>query len=371
MTDRTGKPGKRFTGMLESALLFTLMLVVAFAAIEGIASTALFGYSLFASIKQATLPTAVFQEPDDLLGWRTIPNLDMPDLFGPGQGLRSNEQGFRNAQNFSAEQPANRVRAVCSGDSFTLGVGVSNENTWCSLFATARRDVESANLGQTGYGVGQAYLRYYRDAAALAHDIHIFAAIPDDFRRMMLARFVGRNKPYFEIKDGALSLENVPVPETSRLAVWWTLNQGIVTELRSAQFIKKLMDRLSNPDHAAGGSKTQASRELAWKILERTHEETTARGAKLVLVYLPEGIAPLVLGEDWRQLMQAFATEHDVTFVDVYNHVYSLTLEQRRVLYSPQWGHFSVAGNQLVSDLIWAALGKDWQPPGPQPMLTE
>jgi hypothetical protein len=56
------------------------------------------------------------------------------------------------------------------------------------------------------------------------------------------------------------------------------------------------------------------------------------------------------------------AVEHDVTFVDVYSHVHRLPLEQREALYSPQWQHFSVAGNQLVADLIWEALGEHWQP---------
>ena len=371
MTDnRAGTPGKRFSGMLKSTLLFILMLVVAFAMIEGIAATALFGYDLFSSLMRTTLRSSIYTEADNLLGWRTIPNLYLPDVFAPGQEFRSNDQGFRNAQHISAARPPNSIRAVCSGDSFTLGQGVSNANTWCSMFATARPDVESANLGLSGYGIGQAYLRYCRDAAGVAHDIHIFAPITDDFRRMQLAKFVGANKPYFTVKDGALSLENVPVPETSRLAVWWTLNSGVFTELRSAQFINKLIARLSGPHRPATGSATrpgkQAFRELAWKILEQVYETTTARNAKLVLVYLPEQATPMREGEDWRRLMEAFAAEHNVTFVDIYSHVHRLPVEQRVKLYSPVWEHFSVAGNQLVSDLIWAALGKDWQPPLPQ-----
>ena len=365
MTDnRTETPVRRLAGMLKSTLLFMLMLVVVFAVIEGISSTVLFGYDFLSSIRQAALPEGIFQEPDDLLGWRTIPNSDMPDLFGAGQALRANEQGFRNAQNFSADRPANRVRAVCSGYSFTFGYGVSNEYTWCSRFAADRSDVESANLGQPGYGVGQAYLRYCRDTYELAHDIHLFAVIPDDFRRMRLNRFVGTNKPYFTVRDGVVSLQNVPVPESSRLTVWWTLNQGVITELRSAQFVNKLIARLSGSGRSKPGLGMLESRDLAWSILEQVHKMTVARSAKLVLVYLPEQTMPMSLGEDWRRLIEAFAAQHEETFVDVYSHVHRLPVEQRNALFSPAWGHLSKAGNQLVSDLIWDTLGKDWQPAG-------
>lgn len=365
--DSTPSPRRTLTGWLKSTLLFMVMLVLAFAMIEGLAATVLFGYDLFASIKRQTLRSGIYQEPDELLGWRTIPNLDMPDLFGPGKDFRSNERGFRNAQNFSAAPPAGKVRAICSGDSFTLGIGVSNENTWCSLFAAARPNVEGANLAQAGYGPGQAYLRYERDAQGLVHDIHIYALITDDFRRMRLARFVGTHKPYFTLKDGALSLENVPVPATSRLAVWWTLNQGIFTESNTGKVINRLKVRFSKPSRSGSGHSMQDSRELAWKLLERVHEKTRERNAKLVLVYLPEQATPMHVGEDWRQLMESFAAEHDTTFVDVYSHVHRLPVEQRRTLYSPEWGHFSVAGNRLVSDLVWAALGDDWQTPRPLP----
>lgn len=366
--NRTGTPGRRVTGMLKSTLLFLLMLVVAFAVLEGIAATVVFGHDLFASIKRTALRSGIFQEPDDLLGWRTIPNLSLPDLYGPGQDFTSNAQGFRNAQDFPAGRPAGRIRAVCSGDSFTVGIGVANDDTWCSKFAAARADVESANLGQAGYGVGQAYLRYDRDAAELAHDLHIFAAITDDFRRMELDTFVGTNKPYFTLRDGALSLENVPVPETRQLAVWWTLNQGLFTELRIGQIIKRLQVRFADrPRRQSPRPGMQASRELGWKILEQVHARTAARNAKLVLVYLPEQATPMRLGEDWRKVMQAFAAEHDVTFVDVYSHVHRLPVEQRDVLYHPEWKHFSVAGNQLVADLVWDALGERWQPQQPVP----
>ena len=120
---------------------------------------------------------------DTLLGWVNRPDFYDHDLYAPGVYLRTNSQGFRNDHAITPRVPPGRARAICSGDSFTLGYGVDNDHTWCALLEHRIHGLETVNMGQGGYGADQAYLWYKRDAEHLDHHVQIFAVILEDFRR--------------------------------------------------------------------------------------------------------------------------------------------------------------------------------------------
>src|SRR5262249_22686948 len=133
----------------------------------------------------------VHTQYDPELGWVNVPNVFIPSLYGPGVSLRTNAQGFRNDEPVASSIPPGRVRIVCSGDSFTLGYGVSNAQAWCNRLATIDRRIEAINMGQGGYGADQAYLWYRRDGLKIDQDVQIFAFITDDFARMRRPVFLG------------------------------------------------------------------------------------------------------------------------------------------------------------------------------------
>jgi hypothetical protein len=188
---------------------------------------------------------------DSLLGWVSRPNLYEPNFYAPGVYLRTNAQGFREQRVIGRRTPAGHVRAICSGDSFTFGFGVDNDHTWCALLERRAARLETVNLGETGYGVDQAYLRYQRDAETLDHDLHIFAVIFDDFRRMRRDNFVGIQKPVLRLDRNTIRLENVPVPDWSyrmpRLASSAFVVGHVVGQLRAAELVNRLR-RLVSPD---------------------------------------------------------------------------------------------------------------------------
>ena len=66
-------------------------------------------------------------------------------------------------------------KKISSGDSFTLGYGVNNEETWPTAFSKLDERFETINMGQGGYGVDQSYLWYKRDGLEFDHQIHLFA----------------------------------------------------------------------------------------------------------------------------------------------------------------------------------------------------
>ena len=74
-------------------------------------------------------------------------------------------------------------RLLCLGDSFTFGEGVGNRDTWCSLLGDAAGGRETVNLGESGYGIDQTFLKYRLYADSLDHSVVLLTFIADDFRR--------------------------------------------------------------------------------------------------------------------------------------------------------------------------------------------
>jgi hypothetical protein len=99
------------------------------------------------------------------------------------------------------------------GDSYTFGDQVTDSQTWPAQLEklSGRRVI---NAGVDGYGVDQAFLRARRLLSRYRFSTVIFSFIPDDIRRSQMSVMFATAKPYFDFKDGRLTLENVPVPPT-------------------------------------------------------------------------------------------------------------------------------------------------------------
>jgi hypothetical protein len=190
------------------AIFNVLSVACIMALCEGFASITLF----MQEVETQPLAERQHTQYDELLGWVNSPNLYIKDMYGPGIFVQTNSRGFRNTQDFSTNVPDQKIRLICSGDSFTFGYGVDNDHTWCNLLTLKDARLETVNMGQGGYGVDQAYLWYKRDAAQLEHQIHLFAFITSDFKRMGRDEFNGYGKPLLRIRADSLVVTNIPVP---------------------------------------------------------------------------------------------------------------------------------------------------------------
>ena len=204
------------------AIFNVVVVILAFALCEGLSSIILFLQEI-----RTTLPMIERRHTqyDELLGWVNIPNIHIEDMYGPGVYVRTNSQSFRNNEDFNVSVPNNKIRVICSGNSFTFGYSVDNDHTWCQLLATKDDRLETINMGQGGYGIDQAYLWYKRDGSKLEHDIHIFAFITSDFKRMERSDFNGYGKPLLKLQKGALVATNVPAPRRPFYIPWITQNR--------------------------------------------------------------------------------------------------------------------------------------------------
>src|SRR5262249_61166523 len=132
------------------------------------------------------------------------PNVHIRSLYGRGIDFTTNSRGFRNTYDASVAVPRGKVRIICSGDSFTLGYGVSDQHTWCHLLSSLKPGVETVNMGQGGYGGDQAYLWYMREGVKLEHQFQLLAFITGDIYRMQSASALGYDKPVLDIAAGRI-----------------------------------------------------------------------------------------------------------------------------------------------------------------------
>lgn len=346
--DRT-KPwigGKRiaFAGAVYLAGLLML---------EGISS---FAWSFFAH--DAPAPRAFAEvrhgtyDPD--LGWAHIPSTRIEDMYGEGVYLETNSQGLRSSREFSQQVPEGRTRIVCSGDSFTLGYGVSNDETWCELLNGFDERLETVNMGQGGYGLDQAYLWYLRDGEALEHDILLFAFITEDLQRMRHREFVGYGKPQLRLEDGELVVGNQPVPE---------FGPRLKRSLESLEFLRNL--RISSILGAGLGAlrssvgqdemDEQEMFEIAATIFKDLHRISQEKGRKLVLVHLPtKEDYPSAQSAGMRGWIAEGAARYGIPYVDLIEGIDDVPVPEMVRLFRS--AHYSVPGNQYIADRLYAGL---------------
>jgi hypothetical protein len=339
--------GKRFRSGVKLLLPIVIVFVVALMLVEGCSSVVLLAYDLTAN-RNPGLASRAHMQPDTLLGWVNRPDTRDPDMFGDGVGLNINSRSFRGTREYAAEVPAGRTRILCSGDSFTFGYGVADSSSWCARLESLNPTVETVNLGHSGWGIDQSYLFYRREADDLEHDVHIFAFIPDDVRRLRLTRFVAYPKPYFRLDDDRLVLRNVPVPAPSRLRVWHTYNQGRIARARSVELGQRLLARLAGGSSASGRDPVDARR-IMIRLIEELDSETRENGASFVVAFLEENLTADDRERSLRDELEQELRDRGIPFIDLWSAFRALPADSLAGAFDPRWQHYTADANAAVS----------------------
>ncbi len=328
-------PKKLLLGLTVALILLFL--------IEGLAS---FVGALRAASRVQGLREEGHCEYDAELGWRHVKGFRKADFYAPGTTMTINSQGFRSAGgDFQKEVPTGRYRVVFLGDSFTMGFGVDDEKTFAARVEARCAEVEAINMGNGGYGIGQAYLWYRRDGDAFETDLLVFSVIDDDFRRLMLESFSGYPKPRLRLAKDELVVDNVPVPSgwSSRTA-----------KLRAQVFLRSLsLGRAMTRLIGASAPKPPEIADfdpVARRVFRELKELCASRGRGFALVYLPT--APRGSTETpiavW---MRRMAAEESIPLVDLSRSFAALEAERRASFYRPDT-HFTTAGNDFVAERL-------------------
>jgi hypothetical protein len=348
------------------ALSITGGLVLGFIVVEGGLSAILFLRDVLHRL-EADRRAPVTHQYDSELGWVNKPNTYSPDAYGPGVYVRINSQGVRASHELAASRPAERVRVICSGDSFTYGVGVDNDHTWCHLLELKNPHLETVNLGQSGYGVDQAYLRYQRDAAHIQHDIHLFAFIIDDFRRMRTTGDGIYHKPTLALQDGALTVRDVPVQRPLIPTLWLAGLRAAVPDLRGFEFVKRIYARFAPEPALDSSALDSTTAQIVAKIADSLGAMAQSSHATLVWIVLPARPDYLSAFTDRSRRWLRAAAGRRFLYLDLVQELKQLPPDSIDPMFLPPsaehraaspdaGGHYTERGNAWVADRIYQFL---------------
>jgi hypothetical protein len=347
-------------------ILFNVLVVaLIFIFFEGLVSTIL----LIRDLRQTrVVAERLHTQYDPELGWVNIPNTYLADMYGPGVYLKINAQGFRSNEDFDEPVPDDKVRLICSGDSFTFGFGVSNDQTWCQHLTVLNQHLETVNMAEGGYGLDQAYLWYKRDGARLKHDVQLFAFITPDFERMQYDQFLGYGKPVLAVVDNEVVTQNVPIPRRAFFVPLLTQGRGSIEKLRSVQFLRQTFFEEENTLAPQPVLDEEAVKNVTYHILKELKQLNQTRGSQLVLVYLPiqaDYQAGANSTDAQRQYIRQVAADEDLILIDLVEDFRGLPPEEINRLFIPYddnldfpeaAGHYSVSGNQYIAELLYEKL---------------
>ncbi len=335
-----------------------LLLVV----IEGTASLVGFALALTDGVQPPERERLHMRfDPD--LGWSSVPDTRLEDFYGPGRHLTINSQGVRAKRAYAAAPPAGKLRALCAGDAFTLGVGVDDDSTWCAQLEQIEPRLETVNLGQGGYGLDQSYLWVRRDGAGFDFDVLLFAFVRDDFARMEKDDYHHYAKPVLRLgASGELEVRNVPVPNDGERIPWLVRNASLFERLRIVELARPVL-RALRP--RATGLTAGELAELSGEVFEQLARLCEQRGATLVLLYLPTYADYENPGELWRTRIAREARKRDLRFVDLVEELRALPRSEAARFYESEGSGaggseapLSEAGHAWVAEALRAHLGR-------------
>ncbi len=260
-----------------------LAIFLGLAAIEGTISILLFVYDAVYYTKRP-LAERQHTQYDDQLGWVNVPETIAKDVYGQGRTVTINAQGFRARREFADTVPGGKTRIICIGDSFTLGYGVGDADTWCAQMEASSKDLELLNMGQGGYGFDQAYLWYMRDGFKLDHDIHLVCLNYDQLDRMFYNTFFGYGKPTLKREGNQIVPNHVPIPVRAYYVPWLTQNARLLESSRTVQLFARVF---ANQPRAGTVMSVEERDQLVDRAISEMASLNRTHGSRTVVVWFP------------------------------------------------------------------------------------
>lgn len=362
--------GRRVASYAAGAAALLCAVVLAAAVMEGLCRVVPCAGKAALTLWRISFRRNIHIRRDELLGWGNMPNVVIPNMYGPGVYLRTNSQGLRADQDFAPRPPPGKIRVVCSGESTTMGYGVANGSGWCESLNSLDRRIEPVNMGQIHYGLDQMYLWYLRDGVALNADIHIVALLNIDISRMGYESIFGMPKPVLELRDGQLRLGARAIPwwrraasslfpisrVSPRISPWSPFGPQVVAPLSPI-----LNSRLQLFKDRGGGRGFPVGRRdlrgVAVRVFETLDRIDRKRGAAFVVVWLP-WITQRARDPD-RQEIAEFSKELNrkgIVSLDLVEEFSRWPIDKQDRLLLPADAHYSKEGNRLVAEMVYQRL---------------
>jgi hypothetical protein len=315
----------------------------------------------------ALVPERIWTEHDPQLGWvhqkhkRAVLKIDYGEIE-----LQTNSLGLRGTREYAKERPEGVQRVVVLGDSFVFGWGVKDSETFTAQLEGRKAGLEVMNLGVPGYGIDQIYLTYKNMGREFRPDYVFIGIFPEDFWRATRAfADTGHAKPYFKLsRDGALKLQNTPVPQPFTLRtnqfpelIEYGPVESVFMNSIAYRFMKRKIIKLGKN---FGWADPESSEEwlLGRAILKQLIREIQADGAKPVLLIIPpERWMGNSKPDSLHKSLLRFADREKVDLIDLTpKFIEAVKTSGVNEYYIPSDRHWTVKGHGLASQTIAAFL---------------
>jgi hypothetical protein len=284
-------------------------------------------------------PSVPSDRYDSYLGWAPAENYR-------SDRLSVNAQGLRGTREHPLAKPNGERRIVVTGDSFTFGEGVADDEVYTEVLDAMLEDTRVVNIAVHGYGTDQQYLRLGRIGFDYDPDLVILAYYKTNAARNVLA-FRDYAKPRFRLSAGRLELDNVPVPAPTDPSV-------ISDPPAPLSYFGALVRK--NLRKAAAYTKSARQWKLTLAILDAALEDTQKRRVPFALVYIPAARPRLSPSPEAAETVLAgWAAERGVPFLDLRPLFLEMPAEQRGGLYR---GHWTPEGHRVAAEIIARWLGE-------------
>lgn len=305
---------KRLMSLVIGTVVIVLIAITTILGVEGGASWYLF----LRNYRDAGLPSVAsrsFVITDTTLGWRNKAGVNNPDAFGKGASLTLGAHGERlGVMDGAVAASPDAPRIVCSGDSYTFGMGVADSRTWCTQLQQTFPGTQTANFSQPDFGFDQLVLWYQQVASTVKPALHIWAVTDAELEKAAQTNVSGRNKPYVEASGNTFVVRNEPVPAQSESELRRAMAKREYENLRIVQVARKLTHR--DRDDAA----TRAM-DASWPVYDHLVglvAEAGKDGGQSVIMYLPttrdrrEGVT-----DKRREQLKQIAAKYSLPFLDL------------------------------------------------------
>jgi hypothetical protein len=276
--------------------------------------------------------------------------------IGPS-GLRSNGQ----------QVPVHGDAILVVGDSYTFGDEVNDEETWPAyLESNLGRPV--LNGGVFGYGLDQIVLRAEQLLKEHRAAVLVVSIIPDDIQRCQFSyRFA--SKPYFEIVNNSLQLQNVPVPTPGQRPISFLLTMLGYSNLADA-ILSRVCPELWIVDPSGIKVVHHGGKELACLLMERLASLAKKTPVRLLLVM--QGYPDHQTAEAEPVLTRAQQLGIEVLdLLPALSDSVKAEPAKRQAWFTPQW-HMTAEGNAWVAKRIAEKLhAMNWITLGATPLRGE
>lgn len=232
---------------------------------------------------------------------------------------------------------AERPLTLVVGDSFAMGDGVDDKDSWPAVFERLSGS-RVVNAGMGGFGLDQAVLRAEKLAEVYAPDSIVVGFIPHDVLRCEMSYWSGHPKPYFDLDGMGLRLNPAPVPARSPLAPL----KRLVAWSETVDFLFPTALHWEGPESVAVH---RSGREVACRLMARLAAFGRSRGVRVVVLAQPQRPESSADDIEIKDGVLACARAAGLPTLDLFPVITGLPAERRAALF-PR--HMNAEGNRIV-----------------------